>query len=154
MQRINIELYYCDPRHSSTNGQIERAHSTLVEIARCIKNEYHILDTTETFYRAAQKYNMTIHSVTDKTPFDVFFNKKPHSDLPEMLRKAQRRMLERNKPTQIRTYQPDEEVYEKLIGQRNKLDNRYKRQQVKEDLGNKIRIVSRNRLIHKENIKT
>jgi len=38
-QRNEISLYFADPRHSTSNGQIERAHSTLTEIARCIKDE-------------------------------------------------------------------------------------------------------------------
>lgn len=49
MQRLRIELYYCTPRHSVTNGQVERVHSTLTEIARCIKEEYHLMDDTEVF---------------------------------------------------------------------------------------------------------
>jgi len=28
-QRCGINLYFADPRHSTSNGQIERAHSTL-----------------------------------------------------------------------------------------------------------------------------
>jgi len=39
-QRCGIYLYFADPRHSTSNGQIERAHSTLTEIARCIKDDY------------------------------------------------------------------------------------------------------------------
>ncbi|TMW46810.1 hypothetical protein DOY81_008108 [Sarcophaga bullata] len=45
MQRLRIQLYFADPRHSTTNGQIERAKSTVIEIARCLKEEYHLLDT-------------------------------------------------------------------------------------------------------------
>lgn len=154
MQRLQIQLYYCDPRHSSTNGQVERSHSTIIEIARCIKNEYHIIDTIETFFRAVKQYNHTIHSVTDKKPFEVFYNEISHDDLPDRLRKAQAKMLERNRATQTKTYEPNQEIYEKLIGKRDKLDHRYKKQKVKEDLGNKVRVYSRNRIIHKENIKS
>lgn len=152
LQRLNIELYYCTPRHSKTNGQVERVHSTLTEIARCLKEEFHLIDDAETFYRAAQQYNQTIHSVTQKKPFDVFFNRIPH-DLISVLKKAQDEMLQRNRPDLINTYQPGDIIYEKLIGQRNKLLPRYKKQIVQQDLGNKVKIVFRNRIIHKDNIK-
>jgi len=37
MSRSGITIYYVDPRHSLTNGQVEKAHSTLIEIYRCIQ---------------------------------------------------------------------------------------------------------------------
>lgn len=153
MQRLRIELYYCTPRHSTTNGQVERVHSTIIEIARCLKEEFHLIDDTEAFYRAAQQYNNTIHSVIENKPVDIFFNKISHN-LHDLLKKAQEKMIERNNSNGIKTYQPGDVVYEKIIGQRNKLSPRFKKQKVQEDLGNKIRIQFRNRIIHKDNIKT
>jgi len=35
--RCGLTLHYADPRHSTSNGQVEREHSTLTELARCIK---------------------------------------------------------------------------------------------------------------------
>lgn len=153
MQRLQIEVYYCTPRHSTTNGQVERVHSTLIEIARCIKEEFNLIDATEVFYRAAQQYNNTIHSVIQNKPVDILFNKIPHN-LVDILKKAQENMISRNNLSQIKTYQPGEVIYEKIIGQRNKLLPRFKKQKVKEDLGNKVRINFRDRIIHKDNIRT
>lgn len=51
-------------------------------------------------------------------------------------------------------FYPGQIIYEKVVGERNKLKTRYKRQQVKENLGNKIIINNRNRIIHKDNIKS
>lgn len=153
MQRLQIEVYYCTPRHSTTNGQVERVHSTLIEIARCIKEEFNLIDATEVFYRAAQQYNNTIHSVIQNKPVDILFNKIPHN-LVDTLKKAQENMISRNNLSQIKTYQPGEVIYEKIIGQRNKLLPRFKKQKVKEDLGNKVRINFRDRIIHKDNIRT
>lgn len=62
-------------------------------------------------------------------------------------------MFKRNIPTKIKEFELNQEVYEKLIGQRDKLLPRYKKQSIKEDLGNKVKVYSRNRIIHKENIK-
>jgi len=51
MFRSGITIYYTDPRHSLTNGQVERACSTLIEISRCIQEEFNIMDYYETIYR-------------------------------------------------------------------------------------------------------
>jgi len=56
-------------------GQIVSAHSTLTEMARCIKDELNLIDYTEIVIKAAQKYNLTIHSITHQRPFDTLFNK-------------------------------------------------------------------------------
>lgn len=87
-------------------------------------------------------------------PINVFFFNKKEHDLKSILKKAQEKMLERNDANGVRNYHPGEYIYEKIIGQRNKLLPRFKRQKVKEDLGNKIKIHFRDRIIHKDNIRT
>jgi len=77
-----INLYFADPRHSTSNGQIERAHSTLTEIARCIKDELNLVDYSEIIIKAAQKYNMTIHSFTNQRLYDILYNKIEHDIIP------------------------------------------------------------------------
>lgn len=145
MQRLRIKLYCCTPRHSNTNGQIERPHSTLAEIARCLKEEVHLVDNVETFYRAVTLYNHTIHSVTQNKPVDIFFNKAP-PNLVEILKKAQDKMILKNNRSNIKSYQPGDVIYEKIIGQRNKLLPRYRKQKVKADLCNKVKIQFRDRI--------
>ena len=39
MKRLNIQIYYCTLRQSTSNGQIERGHSALIEITRCLKQK-------------------------------------------------------------------------------------------------------------------
>ncbi len=50
-------------------------------------------------------------------------------------------------------YHVGQVVYEMKYGERNKLKPRYKKQIAKEVLPNKIILNSRNRIIHKDNIK-
>lgn len=126
----------------------------MVEIARCIKAEYCLVDDVECFYRAAQKYNETIHSVTEQKPLEVLFNQVNHTNVHLRLKRAQENMLKRNKSKGTRNYEEGDIIYEKIIGQRNKLGPRFKKQKIKEDLGEKVRVYSRNRLIHKNNIRT
>lgn len=78
MQMLDMQIYYCDPRHSLTNGQVERIRSTIIKIARCVKQEFNLLCDLETIIRAAQQYNKTIHSVTNSKPHEVLFNKVEH----------------------------------------------------------------------------
>jgi len=49
-QRCGLTLHYADPRHSTSNGQVEMAHSTLTELARCIKEEFNLTDYSEIVY--------------------------------------------------------------------------------------------------------
>jgi len=93
-QRCDITLHYADPRHSTSNGQVKRAHSTLTEIARCIKEEFNLTNYSEIVIRAAQKYNQSIHSTTNEKPFDILYNKVDHDNIPIILKNTQSRMLE------------------------------------------------------------
>jgi len=53
----SIDIVNAPPLHSSSNGQVERFHSTLTEIARCITIDKQISDTVELVMRATVEYN-------------------------------------------------------------------------------------------------
>jgi len=134
-QRCGINLYFADPRVSTSNGQIERAHSTLTEIACCIKDELN-------FYYQPRTY-------------DILYNKIEHDTILQLLKQAQEKMLNsHNKGRKEKDFLVGEVIYEKKHGERNKLNSRYKKQVVKENLHNKVIINNRNRTIHKDNIKS
>jgi len=123
-QRCGINLYFADPRHSTSNGQIEKAHSALTEIARCIKDELNSVDYSEIINKAAQKYNMTIHSITNQRPYDILYNKIEHDTIPQLLKQAQEKMLNsHNKGRKEKDYLVEEIIYEKKHGERNKLNS-------------------------------
>ncbi|XP_033241581.1 uncharacterized protein [Drosophila pseudoobscura] len=131
IQRSNLTIYYADPRHSTSNGQVERVHSTLTEIARCIKDELNLTDYSEIIIRAALKYNLTIHSTTNQMPYDILYNKTEHKHNPILLKEAQTKMLKiHNKDRREKDYKIGEVVYEKKFGERNKLQSRYKKQKM------------------------
>lgn len=154
IERAGLTIFYADPRHSLTNGQVERVHSTLIEIARCIQEEYNLLDHKEIIYRAVREYNNTIQSSTQNKPNDILFNKIDHTHLPNKLKTVQTKMLEyHNQKRTPKNYEVGDVIYEKKHGERNKLQPRYKKQTVKEDLENKVIINNKNRIIHKDNIK-
>jgi len=61
----NAPLLHCP------KGQVERFHSTLVELTRCLKIDIGISDTVELILLATARYNKSIHSAIDKRPADV-----------------------------------------------------------------------------------
>jgi len=128
-QRCAINIYFADLRHSTSNGQIERAHSTLTETARCIKDELNLVDYSEIILKAAQKSNMTIHSITNQRPFDILHNKIEHDTITQILKQAQEKMLNPyNKGRKDEDILVEGIIYEEKHGERNKLNSRYKKQ--------------------------
>jgi len=68
---FGIVILNAPPLHSLSNGQVERFHGTLGDIARSFKLETQVEDTVENILLATIKYNRSIHSVTNKRPIDV-----------------------------------------------------------------------------------
>jgi len=68
---FGVSITNAPPLHSVSNGQVERFHSTLLELARCLKIDKGMSDTVEIILLATTKYNKSIHSVIDKRPVDA-----------------------------------------------------------------------------------
>lgn len=64
---FNIQIFTAPPYKSEVNGQVERFHSTLSEIMRCLRQEYPDKNFEELLQWSVNEYNHTIHSVTGKT---------------------------------------------------------------------------------------
>lgn len=163
--QLCIEIFKAPPYKSSVNGQIERFHSTLAEIMRCLKaKEVHrtfeeLLDT------AVYEYNYTIHSVTKKRPLEIFFGRNITTD-PTKYDESRQNNIERLKSkqttdlnnhnkrrNQIKNYEPGQTIFIKQntrLG--SKLSPRYKKETVKENRHTNI-ITEAGRVVHKSNIK-
>jgi len=121
-QRWGLTLHYADPRHSTSNGQVERAHSIVTEFARSIKEEFSITDYSEIVIRAAQEYNQSIYSTTNQTPFDILYNKIEHENIPQILKKTQEKMLQpHNDNGKEKQYHVGQVSYVNKYGERNEL---------------------------------
>ncbi|KAH8339635.1 hypothetical protein KR074_002912 [Drosophila pseudoananassae] len=79
------------PLHSVSKVQVERFHSTLVELARCLKIEKRINDTVELILLATARYKKSIHSVIVKRPADVVQTQSndPECDIQDKIKHAQ-----------------------------------------------------------------
>lgn len=163
--QFSIQTYTTPPYASTVNGQVERLHSTLSEMMRCLKsdklhNSFHDL-LTKTLY----EYNRSIHSSTGKKPIDIFFNKNFNGDPEKTILEKQEiinRLTEKqkkdldyhNKTRQApKTYLPGESIFVKInkrLG--SKLTPKYKKEIVKEDRNTTVLTMS-GRIVYKSNIK-
>ena len=75
IQQLGVKVYLTPVGRSEVNGQVERFHSTLLEIYRCLKAEHEGLGVKELIMLTTDRYNNTVHSVTNKKPVDIFFNR-------------------------------------------------------------------------------
>lgn len=85
LTRLGIQTYLTPSHRSEVNGQVERLHSTLIEIYRCLKAENAELSVQELMYVSVDRYNNSIHSVTGKRPGDIFFNRTGTTNLEKLL---------------------------------------------------------------------
>jgi len=90
---FGVRISNAPPLHTVSNGQVELFHSTLVELARCLKIDKGISDTVELILLATSRYNKSIHSVIDKRPADVVMaqSSDPQYEIQDRIRQAQDR---------------------------------------------------------------
>ena len=74
LDKFDVNIVNGPPLHSKSNGQVERLHSTLGKIARCLKLENQIIDTNDLILQATVEYNRSIHSTTKIKPIDILLN--------------------------------------------------------------------------------
>lgn len=150
-RKYNITHIRAPVQHSTSNGQVERTHSTLIEIIRCL-NKQNNSDSSENIFAAVKEYNSTIHSVTGEKPVDVKQNPNGYDDIPEKLKINQQKMLKYyNKNRENKKYKQNEIVYVK--GNRRRKDaNAYMKHVVKEDQKNTI-LTKKDKIIHKDSIR-
>lgn len=79
---MDVNMFFAPPNHSTSNGTVERFHSTLAEIFRCIKPKYHDLTDKEIFKISATLYNNSIHSAIKMKPREVFYGVKDGEERP------------------------------------------------------------------------
>lgn len=163
--QLKISVFTTPPYSSTSNGQVERFHSTLTEILRCLKKDHEELTLIELLFKATQEYNQSIHSITKEKPIETFFR----SNITNTTESIERKREEiRNKitGTQItdlnyhnankntpRSYAIGEEVYVKInkrLG--SKISSRYKKEIVAEN-GNSTITTKSGKIVHKNNLK-
>jgi hypothetical protein len=162
---LKIKVYKTPPYKSEVNGQIERFHSTLSEIMRCLKADGIGRNFEELLERSVNEYNHTVHSTTGKKPVVLFFGRIPNIT-PENFEKARLNNIEKirlkqeqdmafhnKKRSPVKTYEPGQIIFvkhNKRLG--SKLTFRYKKEMVKENKNSTVHTMS-GRIIHKSHIR-
>jgi len=164
--QLKISVHTTAPYASTSNGQVERFHSTLSEILRCLKKDNGSMVFEDLLFQAVQEYNKSIHSVTKEKPIDIFFrNTIPNT--PEDIRNQREEIIQKIQKKQLydleyhnknknlpKHFRPGEIVHVKIdkrLG--SKLTPRYKKEKVAENKNTTIKTQS-GKIIHKNNIKT
>ena len=153
--QYDIQIVNAPPLHSTSNGQVERFHSTLGDIARCLAAQRRITDTVETILQAPIEYNTTVHSVTGKRPIDIIHSSSPElkTEVGNKVRKAQQFQMNRvNGTRHNRQFQVGDTVLvraNRRLG--NKLTPLYKENTIEADLGTTVLI--KGRVVHKDNLR-
>lgn len=148
----NIDFYVTPIAHSTTNGQVERTHSTILEIANALAKQ-NSGETIDEIYNAVTQYNNTIHSVTKYRPHDIFFNQNvDFSVIENNIKKDQENMLKyQNKNREHKTFKAGDIVFMKS-DRRRKDKKSYKRHVVKEDHNDTI-VTTAGKIIHKGSLR-
>lgn len=164
--QYNIEIFKAPPYTSTVNGQVERWHSTLSEIIRCVKAEKIHDSFDELLNLSIFKYNYSVHSTTKKKPVEAFFNRIVTTDpsqlererlqtIKKLTKKQEKDLQFHNKKRQaLKVFDPGKIIYVKVnprLG--NKLSPRYQEEKVTKDKGNSV-LTESGRIVHKSLIKS
>lgn len=78
---------------SESNGQIERAHSTIIEIFNTNKNKFRGMGTKSIVKVSVALYNNSVHSSTQYTPNEILFNQNNIVNPEQIIKDAQQLFL-------------------------------------------------------------
>jgi len=168
LQSLGITVYYTPSQKSEVNGQVERFHSTFLEIHRCLKKENRNLNVTELVFIAVDRYNNSSPN-TNRKAVDIFlnrtsrknyqglnnFNEQTQEDIRGLLLHKQKMSTDRlnkhrNRPTQ---YNQGDTVYVFNRQIKSKAKNRFKPEEVEGDGRVTVKTKS-GKVFHKSHIKS
>lgn len=150
---IGTQIFRTAPYTSCSNGQVERFHSTLQEIMRCLQCEKIHRSFQELLERAVKEYNFSVHTVTGKRPMEIFFGRRVSSS-PELLEKDRQETVKKLSEKQAtdlayhnknrsfpKEYVKGEEIFVKInkrLG--NKLSATYRKEIVAQNYNTTVKI--------------
>lgn len=107
IEGLGIKTYFAPPQKSKVNGTIERVHSTIIEMLRCLQEEYPHFSMKELVNITVDRYNNTIYSGIKKRPADIFFSRTKKinyqnlADFKEVVNTDLRNEIARNLKVQL-----------------------------------------------------
>lgn len=94
LDALNVELDYASC--SESNGQVEKTHSTIIEILNSNKHKFANLDTKTLVSLAVALYNTSVHSATKFTPNEIIFNNNNLVD-PDLIEETSQNLYKKVK---------------------------------------------------------
>lgn len=168
IKTIGIQIYLTPSQKSEVNGTVERVHSTIIEITRCLMDEYKDLPIKDLVNIAVDRYNNTIHSVTKRKPSDLFFARsnrinyqgllnfrdKVNEDVVQRIQNAQQTNLRREnlKKVEPKTYEVGDTIYVAVKQIQGKDKAKFRKEIVAKN--NQVTVITASgKKIHKTHIK-
>ena len=172
LEDLNIHSYYTPTNRSEVNGIVERFHSTIAEIFRCVKSKHENLCNKNLFQLAVSLYNSTIHTAHKMKPCEIFYATRDNEERPlnidlieqskrklydevslELKKKQKQDLLNHNKDREEEPkLEKDETVFVARQGIKSKIKPKFEAVKVTENQ-NKTFTDSKNRKLHKANMK-
>lgn len=150
-KKYNIIHVTTPIQHSTSNGTVERVHSTLIEIIRCLSKQNNSTSSDEIF-NVVKEYNNTVHSVTKEKPIEVIKNPNGYPKIAKRILENQKQNLSyHNKNRFNRSFEQNEVIFVKS-NRRRKDAPAYAKQVVKEDLGNTV-LTAKGKIVHKDDLR-
>lgn len=150
----NINFVITPVSHSTTNGQVERIHSTILETANSLAKQ-NTCETVDEIFNAVTQYNSTIHSVTKFKPCEVFFNIAgiDFNEVKNNIQRNQEKTLNfHNKKRIHKIFKTGDIVFMK--SDRRRKDKRaYSKYTVQEDRNDTI-VTTTGKIIHKDSLRS
>ena len=151
---------------SESNGQVEKTHSTIIELYNTNKHKFNNLTSPEIINCITSLYNDTVHSATSFTPNEIVFNQqnieepaqiaentgKLFKTVTKNLQKASQKMTKYNSSKELPPMvTQNQDIYVKKIT-RKKLDPRFTAAKCLGD-NNKTIKINRNVKRHKNKLR-
>lgn len=86
LNNLGTSLTYASS--SESNGQVEKTHSTIIEIYNTNKHKFQDMNTPTLIALSISLYNSSIHSATGYTPNEILFNQRNQTNPQEISREA------------------------------------------------------------------
>ena len=97
-QSLGTQLEFASS--SESNGQVERAHSTIIELFNTNKYKFPRCTTKTIINACVSLYNHTIHSTTSYSPNEIIYNETNHPSSQEQMEKIYKNLIENSSSAQ------------------------------------------------------
>lgn len=150
-KQFDIEHFLIPRFHSISNGTVEKAHSTIIEIARCLISQKSYDDETA-IKSAVIEYNSSVHSVIKAKPNEVLHNAENFKHIPDLLKKQQEYSINReNKNRKEKMFKENQTVFYRNK-RRNKKAKLYNKTKIKRINKNTIETKD-GKILHKDTLR-